>query len=126
MNFIAVVFYNTSHARYQQSNSLLCAFTQGKPTWGKPLHKFGTRAKVKVENSNVDILKGVQIVQQYARWIILSWTLVFRMICPGLKEAYPDLMCLQNEGVFRVKTNEITREDLCFEFNAIHRFVAGT
>lgn len=60
----------------------------------------------------------MQIVQQYARWIVLSWTLVFRMICPGLKEAYPDLMCLQNEGVFRVKTNE-TREDLCFELNAI-------
>jgi hypothetical protein len=88
------------------------------------LHDFGTRAKV--ENSNVDILKGMQIVQQYARWIVLSWTLVFRMICPGLKEAYPDLMCLQNEGVFnRVKTNE-TREDLYFEFHSIHRFVVGT
>ncbi|EFX89373.1 hypothetical protein DAPPUDRAFT_310410 [Daphnia pulex] len=43
--------------------------------------------------------EGVTIVQQYARWIVLSWTLVFRMICPGLKEAYPDLMCLQNEGL---------------------------
>ncbi|XP_057366303.1 bestrophin-4-like [Daphnia carinata] len=42
---------------------------------------------------------GEAIVQQYARWIVLSWALVFRLVCPGLKEAYPDLMSLQNEGL---------------------------
>ena len=43
-------------------------------------------------------IQGVQIVQQYTRWILLSWTLVFRLVCPSLRYAYPNLMCLQNEG----------------------------
>jgi hypothetical protein len=42
--------------------------------------------------------QGAQIIQQYSRWILLSWTFTFRLICQPLKKLYPDLQSLQNAG----------------------------
>ena len=38
------------------------------------------------------------MIQQYSRWILLSWTFTFRLICQPLKKLYPDLQSLQNAG----------------------------
>ncbi|KAK4016896.1 bestrophin-3 isoform X1 [Daphnia magna] len=42
---------------------------------------------------------GAQMIQQYSRWILLSWTFTFRLICQPLKKLYPDLQSLQNAGL---------------------------
>jgi len=36
------------------------------------------------------------MVKEYSRWILLSWTLAYRLICKPLRKLYPDLTSLQN------------------------------
>ena len=42
--------------------------------------------------------QGAQMIRQYARWILLSWTFTFRLVCKPLKKLYPNLESLQNVG----------------------------
>jgi hypothetical protein len=45
--------------------------------------------------------EGHQIVQQYARWVLLGWALTFRLICKPLKRVFPDLLSLENAGLLQ-------------------------
>ncbi len=38
------------------------------------------------------------IIEQYARWQILSWVFTFRLVCKPLFKIYPDLASLQTAG----------------------------
>jgi hypothetical protein len=64
------------------------------------------RASTAIKYFDVEMLRdifwkfqqGAQMIQQYSRWILLSWTFTFRLICQPLKKLYPDLQSLQNAG----------------------------
>ena len=43
-----------------------------------------------------DLPQGLEMVKEYSRWILLSWTLAYRLICKPLRKLYPDLTSLQN------------------------------
>ena len=45
-----------------------------------------------------NVKQGAQMIRQYARWILLSWTFTFRLVCKPLKKLYPNLESLQNVG----------------------------
>lgn len=44
--------------------------------------------------------KGPDIVDQYARWIVLMWILTFRTVCKPLREEFPDLESIQHAGMY--------------------------
>ena len=48
-----------------------------------------------------DLPQGFEMVQQYSRWILLSWTLTYRLICKPLRKLYPDLITLQNAALIQ-------------------------
>ena len=53
---------------------------------------------------SLSITQGTQCVQTYSRWIVLSWTLAFRLICKPLRTKYPTLMSLLEAGkVWKIK-----------------------
>jgi len=43
-------------------------------------------------------LQGPQYLRTYSRWVVLSWTLAFRLICKPLLKKYPSLMSLHEAG----------------------------
>ena len=51
-------------------------------------------------NLNFDLKnpKGPLIIEQYARWQILSWVFTFRLVSKPLTKIYPDLASLQSAG----------------------------
>ena len=48
-----------------------------------------------------DLPQGLDMVKEYSRWILLSWTLAYRLICKPLRKLYPDLITLQNSALIQ-------------------------
>lgn len=44
------------------------------------------------------LFKGALIIEQYARWKILSWVFTFHQICEPLRRTFPDLISMQAAG----------------------------
>jgi hypothetical protein len=42
--------------------------------------------------------KGPDIVDQYARWVVLAWILTFRSVCKPLRDKFPNLTAIQTSG----------------------------
>ncbi|XP_046446045.1 bestrophin-2-like isoform X2 [Daphnia pulex] len=54
-----------------------------------------------------DLPEGPMIIEQYARWQILSWVFTFRLVCKPLSKIYPDLASLQTAGLLTQEEKEI-------------------
>ena len=57
-----------------------------------------------------DAPQGSEMVQQYSRWILLSWTLAYRIICKPLRKLYPDLVSLQNSALILPHERQVLEE----------------
>jgi hypothetical protein len=60
--------------------------------------------------------KGPLIIEQYARWQILSWVLTFRLVSKPLSKIYPDLASLQSAGEVK-RINQFPAFFLKFNFS---------
>lgn len=98
--FVAMVFIGNFNARNVQSNSQFCHVNQRKSKGSKYSKTFAYLLKCYVNELFQLRLKGHQIVQQYARWVLLGWALTFRLICKPLKRVFPDLLSLENAGMY--------------------------
>ncbi|XP_046445908.1 bestrophin homolog 13-like isoform X2 [Daphnia pulex] len=47
--------------------------------------------------------EGPFIVEQFARWTVISWILTFRLVSKPLRDIYPDMFSLQTAGILRDK-----------------------
>nr|CAH0106158.1 unnamed protein product [Daphnia galeata] len=54
-----------------------------------------------------DLPEGPLIIEQYARWQILSWVLTFRLVSKPLSKIYPDLASLQSAGLLTQEERDI-------------------
>ena len=45
-----------------------------------------------------DLADGKTIIDEYSRYVLLNWVLIFRMVCKPLRRRYPTMMSLQTEG----------------------------
>jgi hypothetical protein len=48
-----------------------------------------------------DLPQGLEMVKEYSRWILLSWTLTYRLVCKPLRKLYPNLASLQNVAIIQ-------------------------
>ncbi|XP_046445906.1 bestrophin-6-like isoform X2 [Daphnia pulex] len=46
-----------------------------------------------------DLPEGPDIVDQYARWVVLAWILTFRSVCKPLRDKFPNLTAIQTSGI---------------------------
>ncbi len=53
-----------------------------------------------------ELPEGYIIVQQYARWAVLSWVLAVRSVSKPLREKYPDMISLQKKGSIAIKISK--------------------
>ena len=90
-----MVLRDEHNARHSENNSQFCIFPQRKCTGCNTVLII----PINIPDTHLSFLiKGQQMIQQYARWIVLSWALTFRLVCLPLKKLYPDLKSLQNLG----------------------------
>jgi len=61
-----------------------------------------------------DLPEGLILVQQYSRWLLLSWTLTFRMVCQPMRRTFPDMASLQRAGLL------LEHERILLEEEAFH------
>lgn len=50
-----------------------------------------------------DLPEGKLIIDEYSRYVLLNWVLIFRMICKPLRKRYPTMMSLQASGFLSAK-----------------------
>nr|CAH0107626.1 unnamed protein product [Daphnia galeata] len=50
-----------------------------------------------------DLPEGPVIIEQFARWAVLSWVLTYRIVCKPLRDSFPDMVSLQRAGLIREK-----------------------
>ncbi|XP_046635228.1 bestrophin-4-like [Daphnia pulicaria] len=48
-----------------------------------------------------DLPEGPVLVEQFARWAVLSWVLTYRIVSKPLRDLFPDMVSLQRAGLIR-------------------------
>lgn len=58
-----------------------------------------------------DLPYGKTIIDEYSRYVLLNWVLIFRIVCKPLRKRYPTMMSLQTSGFLSLK-ERIYLEDI--------------
>ncbi|XP_046447376.1 bestrophin-1-like [Daphnia pulex] len=62
-----------------------------------------------------NLREGPVIVEHYARWVVLSWVLTYRIVCKPLRDLFPDMTSLQRAGIIQNSAERMILEKMEIE-----------